>query len=433
MRTFLAKGMSAFGALALVAVVGQFYGPKGVGVYALAYSILLGAGILARRGMGNALVRFVGRDFKSQQARDYLRLAGRRSLVISVPLGLAIFFLRHYIELFFEMPGLSSVLLGIGLAIPFYTWSLLLAGFFKGIRKPATAGLQENGAISLLACGLLLLCHAFDLVSRFGLSLLGWVYLIAAIAIAAQGQMVASIWLKGLGEGDGGCVSPAEKAEFSSASLSFFIISLAAFMQGVLSVLIAGKLLSSEELGLFKSAQQIAISVAFVLMAINAIFPPRFAALYHQGSMAALGKSARRAAVIGLVMSSPFLLACLLVPEWILGLLGEGFDPGAPLLRMLAIAQLVNVATGSVGYLLNMTGHDRTMRNVALTCNGIGLLGFLTLPLVFGALGAAIALAFALVAQNLTAMVLVWIKLGIWTMPGPNLLAMLGIKSHAER
>jgi len=434
-RTFLAKGISAFGALGLVMVIGHLYGPKGVGVYALAQSLLLGAGILARRGMDNALVRFVGRDYESPQVRNYLYWAGRRALWLSLPLALAVCLLGDYIEHFFAMPGLAEVLLGVGLAIPFYTWSFLLAGFFKAIRRPATAALQENGAISLVAGALMLLLGWLHVGGSPSLAMLGWVYLVSAILIAIQGHLTTAWWFRGqISDADQTSgLSGVEIASFRDASQSFFVMSLAAFMQGVLSIIIAGKFLGSVELGLFKSAHQIAVSVAFVLMVINAIFPPRFAALYHQGNMGALGGLARRAAFLGLVMSAPFLVACLLVPEWILGLFGEGFDSAAPLLRIVALAQLVNVATGSVGFLLNMTGHERVMRNIALLCNGAGLLGFLVLTPLLGALGAAVALAFVLVSQNLIALVLVWIKLGIWTMPGPNVLAMLGIKSHAER
>jgi len=109
-------------------------------------------------------------------------------------------------------------------------------------------------------------------------------------------------------------------------------------------------------------------------------------------------------------------------------LVGEGFEPAAPLLQIIALAQLVNVATGSVGFLLNMTGHERYMRNIALLCSSAGLVGFLVLTPWFGAFGAALALAFVLVAQNLLAMFFVWIKLGIWTLPGPNILKLLGVR-----
>jgi len=435
-RTFLAKGISAFGALGLIVVVGHLYGPDGVGVYALAQSILLGAGILARRGMDNALIRFVGRDSESPQIRRYLFWAGLRSLWISAPLLLIIVTLRSPIEQLFSMPKLADMLLGFGIAVPFYTWSFLLAGFFKGIRKPATAALQENGAIALVAGGLVLVLALVSPVSHetpLTLAALGWVYLVAAFMIALQGSILAFVWFRNQAATTSPMLSRKDTEEFRGASLSFFIMGMAGFMQSVLSIMIVGKFLGSFELGLFKSAQQIAISVAFVLMVINAIYPPRFAMLYHQGRLGSLGVVARRAALLGLALSAPFLAVCLLFPELILRFLGEGFDAAARLLRILALAQLVNVATGSVGFLLNMTGHDRIMRNIALICNSLGLLGFLFLTPALGALGASIVLAFVLVAQNVVALVCVWLKLGIWTLPGPNWLALLGIRGSVNR
>ncbi len=431
LRTFLAKGVSAFGILGLVVIVGHLYGPEGVGVYALSQSILLGAGTLARLGMDNALIRFVGRDFNSPLARRYLYWAGIRGLWLSLFLMLSVVLLREFIERFFAMPGLARVLLGIGLAIPFYTWSFLLSGFFKGIRKPATAALQENGAISLIAGLFILLIMIFHPEGLQDISLLGWVYLVGAMLISVQGHMIFLRWIRSQHLGElGAKLSSRDATEFLNVSLSFFIVGMAAFMQGVLSIMIAGKFLGSIELGLFKSAQQIAVSIAFVLMVINAIFPPRFAVLYHQGNMIELGSTARYATVLSLVLSLPFLAACLLVPGFILSLLGEGFDSAAPLLRIMALAQLVNVSTGSVAFLLNMTGHDRIMRNIALLCSGAGLLAFFLLTPWLGALGAALAFAFVLVAQNFFAMVYVWIKLEIWTLPGPNWLSLLGVIPH---
>ena len=38
LRTFITKGVSVFGALGLFVVIGQLYGPRGVGVYAMSQS-----------------------------------------------------------------------------------------------------------------------------------------------------------------------------------------------------------------------------------------------------------------------------------------------------------------------------------------------------------------------------------------------------------
>ena len=46
-----------------------------------------------------------------------------------------------------------------------------------------------------------------------------------------------------------------------------------------------------------------------------------------------------------------------------MSLFGPEFRAGGPVLTILAAGQYVNVLTGSVGYLLMMTGNERLVRN----------------------------------------------------------------------
>ncbi|KYZ85958.1 hypothetical protein A3Q32_19270 [Alcanivorax sp. KX64203] len=341
---------------------------------------------------------------------------------------------RHWFEALFGSAGLAGVLIGIALAVPAYTFGFLLSGFFKGIRKPATACLLENGSVALVAGVFIMMWGKME--DSSDLTTIGYAYAVAAWLVAMQGGYQVWRWCRRQTWWSEHITSdpmPVSLKQFMAASRAFFMTNLASFMQAVLGVMIAGWLLPSVDLGLFKSSQQTAMLIGFILIVINAIFPPRFASLYHQGQMAALGRLARQGALLGAVVAAPLLLLCLVFPNWVLSWFGEGFQDGAPLLRIIALAQLVNVSTGSVGFLLNMTGHERLMRNIALTCNALGLLAFFVLIPPFGALGAALALAFVLVLQNLVALLFVWRRLGIWTFPGPNLLALMGVKSSAER
>ncbi|WP_336175047.1 hypothetical protein [Alloalcanivorax xenomutans] len=436
-RTFIARAIAALGALALALVIGRLYGPAGVGIYALAQGLLLGAGLLSRTGMDNALMRYVGQDHSSPFVLRYLRWAVTRCLIISLVAAVVLWIGRPWFEALFDATGLAGVLAGIGLAVPAHAFAFLFSGFFKGIRKPATACLLENGSVALVTGGLILvwrsLGHGGDLTT------IGYAYAVAAWLVALQGGYQVWRWCRRQPWWfERSRMTAAREAavslnQFRATSRAFFMTNLASFMQQVLGVMVAGWLLSSAELGLFKSSQQTATLIGFILIVINAIFPPRFASLYHQGQLEALGRLARQGALLGAVVAAPLLLLCLTFPGWVLSWFGEGFQGGAPLLRIIALAQLVNVSTGSVGFLLNMTGHERLMRNIALTCNALGLLAFFVLIPPFGALGAALALAFVLVVQNLVALLFVWRRLGIWTLPGPNLLALMGIKSPVMR
>lgn len=417
-RTFIARGIAAVGGLLLIVVLGRLHGPAGVGVFALAQSIYLGAGILARYGMDNALMRYVGQDHTSCTVTLYLRWALTKTALLSLAAAAVVYLFRHLLAQWFDTPELAHLLAGVSLAIPSFTLAFVLGGFMKGIRKPATACLLENGSISLIASFfVVLLAYTWP---QLGIAAAGWAMAMAAWLILGQGIWQTWRWIA-----QQNWISdetPISARRFASTSQAFFVLSLARLMQQVIGVMIAGWLLNSADLGLFRSAERAAFLITFILLVINAVFPPRFATLYHKGDLAGLSRLARKGAVLGILLALPILLICLLVPHWLLGLFGTEFVPAANLLRIIALAQLINVATGSVGLLLNMTGHEVLMRNIALSCNVLGLLLFFLLIFLLGTLGAALALAIVLVLQNLIALVFVWRKLGIWILPVPNFL-----------
>lgn len=419
-RTFMARAVAALGSIMLAIVIGRLFGPSGMGLYALAYSILLGVGTLSRQGMDNGLVRFVGRDHLGQWGPLYLGWAIRRALILSGCLSVFVFFLRGWLEDVYDAEGLSEVLLGIALASPAYTLGFVFSGFFKAVRKPATGALLENGSIALVS-GLFILSGAI-LIPDYDVGLIGYSYAVAAWLIALQAALQAKRWCSVNVSSDDSLkeFQPVSKKGFMRTSRDFLITNMARLMQSVLGVMTAGFVLNSAELGYFKSAQQVAVLISFVLVVINAVFPPRFAALYHRGEMSELAKLARQGVVLGTLIATPFLLVCLVWPSWVLSWFGEGFSAAENLLRVIAISQLVNVMTGSVGFLLNMTGHEKLMRNISLLSNFVGLLAFATLPYLFGAIGAAFALSIIMVLQNVLAMFFVWRRLGIWTIPSPR-------------
>lgn len=431
LRTFVARGIAAVGSFVLVIVLGRLYGAAGVGIFAIAQSVILGAAILARYGMDSALIRFVGSNHQSPAVMTYLRWACTKALLLSLVVAALIFISRDLLEHALNAEGLSQVLISIAIATPAFTLSFLIAGFMKGVRKPATACLLENGSISLVASLSLFALHW--LRPGMGISNAGLAYALAAWLVLVQGAWHLWRW-HGRRDviGERGCSCASSKKEFASSSQAFFVMSLAMFMQSVLGLLIAGYFLSSTELGLFRSAQQTAVLISFVLTVINAIFPARFATLFYSGEIQVLSRLVRQGALLGMAMSLPLLIICLLAPQTFLSLFGSGFSGAAGLLRIIAIAQFINVATGSVGFLLNMTGHEKLMSNIAVFSNVLGLLFFFVLIALFGATGAAAALSLVIVLQNLIATLFVWRRLGIWTLPTPNFLRIVGVPSSAK-
>src|SRR5699024_1261734 len=158
-RTAAARGVSAVGSLVLGVIIGRLYGTAGLGVFALAETICFGCGLLAQYGMNNTLVRYVGQAPYGGHLLTYLRRACRKARLLSLPIAISVGLARDLIAVAFNDSALASVLVGIAFAIPAFTLAFVLAGFLKGVRKPATATLLENGSISLVAAAILLTSH----------------------------------------------------------------------------------------------------------------------------------------------------------------------------------------------------------------------------------------------------------------------------------
>jgi O-antigen/teichoic acid export membrane protein len=80
------------------------------------------------------------------------------------------------------------------------------------------------------------------------------------------------------------------------------------------------------------------------------------------------------------------------------------------------LGQAVNVITGSVGYLLTMSGNERDLRFVTILSGITVVILTCTLTPLYGAIGATVATAFSLAMQNLMAVYFVKKRLGFNTL-----------------
>jgi len=179
---------------------------------------------------------------------------------------------------------------------------------------------------------------------------------------------------------------------------------------------VAGIWTSAEDVAQLAVAQRTANLVSFILVAVNLVVAPRFAALYKQGKHPELRRLALRSVRLMSLVGAPVVLFLCLFPGWVLGLFGPEFRAAAPLLVILALGQFVNVVTGSVGFLLTMSGHERDMRNVVLFSGPFAVVAAVVLTPLYGVTGAALATALAVSVQNLGAVWLVRKRLGFNTL-----------------
>jgi O-antigen/teichoic acid export membrane protein len=175
---------------------------------------------------------------------------------------------------------------------------------------------------------------------------------------------------------------------------------------------------SRTDVSVFNAASRTALLASLTLMTVNSVAAPKFAMLYQQGNLEALGSTARGATRMMLGFASPVFLLFFLAPSWTMQWFGVNFAAqGAATLMILAAGQLVNVATGSVGCLLMMTSNERLVRNNNIFAAIENLILNLLLVPWAGVIGAATAMALSVATANLVALYLVRSRLGIRTIP----------------
>lgn len=156
--------------------------------------------------------------------------------------------------------------------------------------------------------------------------------------------------------------------------------------------LLLGGLASAEAAGIYQAASQPAALLVMVISALNSIFAPLVAHLFHQKAHEEIRQLFCVSTKWGIYAVLPLWLIFLVDASGILRwLFGPSYTSGTLVMRLLLFAQMINVATGGVGFLLIMSGHQWDWFRLSLVAFISNLvLGFSLIPRA-GTAGAAIA------------------------------------------
>jgi O-antigen/teichoic acid export membrane protein len=182
-------------------------------------------------------------------------------------------------------------------------------------------------------------------------------------------------------------------------------------------VWILGIFRSEEEVAIYGAASRLALpALVLVTWVLYAVLPPLIAEKYATGEMAILERLLRTGATVSAIIAFPVFVAFVLLPGKILGLVyGSLYESGAWILAILSLGHFVNVVTGLHGYVLTMTGYERTQL-VIFAMGGALNVALCTFGAVYwGIYGVAFAAMTAQILQCLAELVAIYFRLGIRT------------------
>jgi O-antigen/teichoic acid export membrane protein len=163
----------------------------------------------------------------------------------------------------------------------------------------------------------------------------------------------------------------------------------------------------------YSAAARISQVLLLFLTSLNLVFSPFAADMHARGQRERLDELFKRSTRWALTATLPLLIVLFVGADDVLHAFSSRFEAGEGALRILLVGQAVNVATGSVGFILIMTGFT----GVDLLDNVIGvalLVGLATaLTAAFGIEGTAIAAAASVAALNVLRLVQVRRRVGI--------------------
>lgn len=410
--TFILRSVGFIFTFSFNLMLARMLGPAGAGLFFLSLCIITVASVIARMGFDNAVLRFAAEAAVKKDSNELIGLCKNSTtlcLASSLLMMVMVFAGAPWMAgMIFQKPLLIEPLRWMVPTIPAISIAFLHAELLKGLKKIVKSQIIQGTCLPIAAF-LISLCLGY----KWELLGIAAGYTISAIIASFLAAYIVLKTIRGW---------LSYKGEFSSRKLfrtgfPLYNIELLHLLMTWSATIILGIQTPASEIGIFQAANRTAILISFFLIAINTIAAPKFASLYFKGEMRALSITAKQSTALMILAASPLLLLMMIFPSSILRIFGPDFETGAPLLRVLCVGQFINVATGSVGYLLMMTGHERPMRLNIFLATIINLWLCLWLIPKMGSLGAAIATAVPTALMNLFSAYLVYTKLGIVTIP----------------
>lgn len=405
--SIFARGWSILSLLLVNFLIANLLSPSDAGAFLLLFNTFFVACIVCRIGADSFLVKLVSRN-TGRLSERLEKIVFNYFLIYSFVCFIVvflIFYFKDFIVEYLALPVESSVFFYFIYSIPFSCFSYFVSFYFQGIKK----------------FNLSILCLNFISYSSFLISFLFIDFDLLSLSISFFFCQVLSflfsvyiLFRYGFKVNAKPSVRLIKKLLFLSLPFFFYSLSSQLIIWG--GQIIASTNLSAEEYGGYSIAHRISQILSVVLMFINFFFMPQFAKSFKERNMLLIQNLCSR--IFALLLPCSLILGSLLIffSSNILGLFGDFYIEFKNVLILLVAAQIINLSTGSVGYLLSMSGNQSALTITTVAVSSIYLVFAYFLSLTYGVMGLSFAASGVVVIQNLLLVYLVFKKTGINTL-----------------
>ena len=194
-----------------------------------------------------------------------------------------------------------------------------------------------------------------------------------------------------------------EKQRWLRTVWPLWVSAVLAAMAQNLDVLIVGAFVSAETSGLYFAAVRTVGLIGLMHVASTLVCAPIISRCVHSDQVEELQVTLRLVATIVLLVTGAVFAFIIIAGPFLLSMFGAGFQNANVILRILLIGFTVNALCGPVGYVLMLSGHEKTYLKILAVTNGLTLAGQLFLVPATGAVGAAILSSAGLIVSGIWA------------------------------
>ncbi|KXJ59717.1 MAG: hypothetical protein AXW14_14915 [Alteromonas sp. Nap_26] len=392
----------------LTLVFARLLGPIEFGLYSLGFAILSILSVISRFGLDNVVLKQVAAHYPAQP--DIYCSYIQKGIILTAGIGaIVVVLMWMFSEIIasniFQEPRLSEVLDLFSFVLIPMSLMYILSEIYKGQGKP-----NHSVFILVFLPPLITLVFVFFIWSVWEISLsklivaLGVGFLASLLVCFFKlRKMMTKIWETKL-----------SYLELLKQSYPMLLVSSISLFLGWSDMIILGIFSELGDIGIYSVATRVALVTTLVLLSVNTVVAPKYASLYKKKAMFDLKKLSQKTSKIlfGAVLVPTCI--CLFFPEWVMGWFGDEYASGAFILIILVIGQFVNVLSGSVRYLLTMTGGENKLRRILFYTALMNIILSVFFVRLYGSLGVASATSISLVTWNIWATIEVRKHLGFW-------------------
>ncbi|MBJ2130870.1 hypothetical protein JC525_18220 [Alteromonas sp. IB21] len=361
------------------------------GVFLYCLAIITFMSVFFRFGFDNVII-------KEFSGKSILTKTIRRAKVLNSSAALSIFLLIVSLlvlsVLWFPLP-VKKDLIFISLIISFLlSMSVIIGTLFQARNNIITATFLNGFLPNFLFIVFLLVFPSLDAFGSLKLYLLASsiAVVISFILYFSKFELFGIEYVSFIGHK-------------KSVKTAFYLWQVALSQQLIIwsGQLISGFYLANQDLALIAVCQRISLLISFVLVAVNFVLSPIYASYFNNDETAKALMLYKRSVIFLGLAGIPIFLSVFFLFDYYKTFFGETLEDSNSklILLILCCGQIINLVTGSVGYILSLSGNEKKLRNALFITVFASLPVYMVLIPIYGIYGSALSTALAIALQNI--------------------------------